>query len=248
MNQPVIYNEAAAAAISQPAYNQEEVKKTDISIAFSGIDGLNKPANFSVKTPTNRLHSQPVMPMPGAGGNNNIAMMNPQMTPGVQGSGMMGSNQAGMMGGYQGNLMGNQGSSMGMPSGYAGNASQMGSNMMAGPRQMVNQGFAGQTQQMGMTNQTSNMGQHNMATSGAMMGQHNMGTSGAMMGQHDMGTSGAMMGQQMGNPMMQGNVQSNLGQQQPMGGANFGAMGGGMMNGQSAGMMGGQPMGGWHGS
>jgi len=96
--QPIIYNAAAATAMNTKN-TMAPVSNPDLS--FSGIDGLNRQVDISMKTPiSNRQPGQPIMVSNNAAPSNNTGMQ------GGMGMGMQ-QQQQGMMGnGQGGNMMG----------------------------------------------------------------------------------------------------------------------------------------------
>lgn len=168
--QPIIYNQAAATAYQTKSSMGSTVNP---ALSFSGIDGLNKQVDISVKTPvSNRQPGQPIMAPA-----NNIGMQ------GSMGMGMgMNVQQQGMAGGA---MQGNMGMRMGMNTQQQG---MMGNNMMGG--------------QMGASQMNNMMGnQMNMSGNNTMMGNMGAMNGQPMSGNNMMGNMGGngMNGQSMNN-------------------------------------------------
>lgn len=209
---PILYNVAA----QQSFMTQQYAPKTDTGneMAFSGLDGIQKPMNFSIKSNSggHRNAGQPIMStmtsqpstqtMPSSQmmGGNMQGMMGSMQAGGM----MPGMQAAGMMGGTQGaNMVGVQGGNMmsGMQGGNMMGGTQ-GANMMGGMQGANMMGNVPQQMMGGM--QGANMGG---MQSGGMMGGAN--TTGGMA---NMQTGGMMGGQSsMGQPMNQTNMPSAMG-------------------------------------
>merc|ERR1719296_500193 len=117
--EPIIYN----AAAQQSYMTQKQAPKDAISneFAFSGLDGIQKPVNFSIQSSVgHRAAGQPAMssmaPSPGMGMQGmSQGMMGMQGQSGMGMQSMGGMPQQGMMGGMQGGMMGGQNMMGGMP-------------------------------------------------------------------------------------------------------------------------------------
>ena len=194
--EPVIYNEAAATAL-KTSMATGSTSASDLS--FTGLDGLNKQVNISIKQPvSNRQPGQPIMSE-------------------VTNNNMIGGMQGGMnMGMGMGMGMNQQQQGMAMMGGFQGNNMMMGNNMtgMQGNNMMPNMGGMGGMGGQGMMmNNVGGMGGMNGMNMNSMGGNNmmmgNMGGMGMNMKaqskkDNNMNNMGGMAGGMMGGQAMNG--------------------------------------------